>query len=216
MGVRNMKSSVPAALGAVMFAFGLTSNAQAAVINFSAAVFGHATYTGASLDTSTAIDLDDSSLVVGETAHDDASGLKHFDIVTLSPTFITYGSGAGPGALPGAGVIKSWVGATGDAFTETLTTVESINRGTPNAITVKLSGTVSDTAGDFVDTPVFLILSANQVGGPGTALSVLFTDTTLVAAVPETSTWVMMALGFAGLGLAAARRRKATTVSLSA
>jgi hypothetical protein len=211
-----MKSVLVAAVGAAMIiASGASSGAQAAVINFSAAVFGKVTYTGPSLDKSSAIDLDGSALIVGETGADDASGLKHFDMVKVAPSNIVYGLGLGPATLPGSGVVKSWTATDGDEFTETLTTVESVNRGTVNAITVKLSGTVTDTNGIFVNTPIFLILSANQVGGPHTAMSVLFTDTSVVAGVPEASTWAMLALGFAGLGYAGVRRGN-TARSLSA
>lgn len=191
-----------------MTTLGASSGAHAALINFSAAVFGDVTFTGRSLDKSSAIDLGDSTLVVGETGVGDDSGLKHFDTVAISPSDIVFGLGTGPGTLPGSGVIKSWTATDGDAFTETLTEVDSINRATSNAITVKLSGTVSDADGIFVDMPIFLILSANQVGGSGTAMSVLFTDTTKIGVVPEAPTWAMMGLGFAGLGYAASRRRK--------
>jgi hypothetical protein len=112
--------------------------------------------------------------------------------------------------------VKSWTATDGDKFTETLTTVDSINRGTTNAITVTLSGMVSDTAGVFVDAPIFLIFSANQAGGPGHTISATFTDTTDIGAIPETSTWAMMALGFGALGYAASRRRKASIAMLSA
>jgi PEP-CTERM motif len=204
-----MRNTLVAALGAaIITTFGVSSGAHAALINFSAAVFGTVTYTGASLDTSNSINLDGSALVVGETGVGDDSGLKHFDTVAISPSDIVYGSETGPGTLPGSGVFKTWTTTDEDKFTETLTTVDSINRGTTNAITIRLSGTVSDTSGIFVDTPIFLILSANQVGGPHTALSVLFTDTSVVAGVPEASTWAMMGLGFAGLGYTASRRRK--------
>ena len=37
-----------------------------------------------------------------------------------------------------------------------------------------------------------------------------------VVAVPEASTWAMMALGFGALGFAAARRRKANIAMLTA
>ena len=210
-----MRNTLVAALGAAMIAaFCPNSSAHAALINFSLGVFGAVTYTGTSLDQSSSIELGDSTLIVGETGVGDDSGLKHFDIVAISPSDIAYGPGTGPGALPGAGVFKTWTATDGDKFTETLTTVDSINRGTPNAVTVKLSGTVSDTSGVFVDTPIFLILSANQVGGPHTAISMSFTDTSVVAGVPEASTWAMMGLGFAGLGYAASRRRKTIDVSL--
>jgi hypothetical protein len=207
-----MRNTFVAAVGAaVLMSLGLSSGAEAAVINFSAAAFGAITYTGPSLDKSSAINLGSSALIVGETGKNDASGLAHFDTVAITPSDIVFGSGTGSSTLPGAGVVKSWTATDGDKFTETLTTVDSINRMTPNAITVDISGTVSDTAGIFVNTPVFLILSANQVGGPGTAMNVLFTDTSVVAGVPETSTWAMMALGFAGLGFAGFRRRKASS-----
>lgn len=77
-----------------------------------------------------------------------------------------------------------------------------------------MSGTVSDTFGLFVDVPIFLILSANQVGAAGSALSVTFTDTTEIGGVPEASSGAMMALGFGALGYAASRRGKTTTPML--
>ena len=123
--------------------------------------------------------------------------------LTITPSNVVYGSGTGSSPLS-SDVVKSWTGANGDVFTETLTDIKSINRGTANAITVFLTGTVSDTLGLFDDTSVNFILSANEVGGPGTAISASFTNTT--APIPEPSTWVMMVLGFAGLGYAAARR----------
>jgi hypothetical protein len=212
-----MKSSVVAALGAAVFAFGLSSAAQAALIDFSVDVLGGMTgYTGPTLNASTAFNLDGAGLVVAETGVGDESGLKHFDTVTVTPPDIMYGAGTGPSMLPGSGVTKSWTATDGDMFTETLTTVDSINRGTTNAITVTLSGTVSDTAGVFADTPIFLIFSGNQAGGPGHAIVATFTDTTNIGAIPETSTWAMMALGFGALGYAASRRRKANIAMLSA
>ena len=212
-----MKSSVVAALGAAVFAFGLSSAAQAAVIDFSVGLFGGMpSYKGDSLDQSSAFDLDSATLLVEETGVGDASGLKHFDTVTVTPPDLMYGLGTGASMLPGSGVTKSWTATDGDKFTETLTMVDSINRKTTNAITVTLSGTVSDTASVFVDTPIFLIFSANQAGGPGHAISAMFTDTTNIAPIPETSTWAMMALGFGALGYAASRRRKADIAMLSA
>jgi hypothetical protein len=211
-----MKSSIVAALGAAVLTFGLSSAAQAALIDFSAAVLGGTTsYSGPTLDASTAFNLDGATLVVAETGAGDESGLKHFATIKVSPPDIMYGAGTGPAKL-GTDVVKSWTATDGDMFTETLTNVLSINRGTTNAITVTLSGMVSDTAGVFVDAPIFLIFSANQARGPGHAISATFTDTTDIGAIPETSTWAMMALGFGALGYAASRRRKASIAMLSA
>ena len=61
----------------------------------------------------------------------------------ITPSNIDYGSS--PGSL-GADIVKSWT-ANGDTYTETLTTVVSIDRATQNAITVTLSGTLTDTGG---------------------------------------------------------------------
>ena len=63
------------------------------------------------------------------------------------------------------------VNGVSDLFTETLTTVTEIDRNTTNAITVTLSGTLSDTLNMFTNTPAQLILSANQVEGAGAAIS---------------------------------------------
>jgi hypothetical protein len=217
-----MRHSIVAALGAALIAgLGASSAAQAALINFSVvAIDGTPGYTGTSMDQSSAFDLDNSLLLVQEVdPHDDSGLTPGIDIVTLSPMDITYGFGDGTVDAPisNGPIIKSWTGDNGDAFTETLTTVDSINRGTPNQIIVQLSGTVSDTHDLFVDTPIFFILDATQFGGLGTPSSAMFTNTTTITGViPETSTWAMMALGFAALGYAASRRRKARVAMLSA
>ncbi len=58
-----------------------------------------------------------------------------------------------------------------------------------------------------------MLLNATQKGGPVAAISVSLTDFATTAgpgrtppSTPEPSTWVMMALGFVGLGYAAVRR----------
>ena len=96
-------------------------------------------------------------------------------------------------------------------FTETLTNVDLIDRTGTDEITVRLSGTVSDSLHLFVDTPAFFVLKATQFGGVGTVTSVSFTNTasTGTVVIPEPSTWVMMALGFGALGYAGFRRRTA-------
>jgi len=212
----DMRVSAFTALGAALTMM-LGSAAQAALINFTfVALDGAPIYTGTSLDESSALNLDGSTLLVSEVSRGDASGLTpKFDTVSLNPVIIDYGSGAGPGTLPGSGVTVSWTGG-GDVFTETLTNVELIDRGTSNQIIVRMSGMVNDSLGAFVDAPIFLLLDATQFGGPGTSNSVTFTNTTTLSGIPELSTWAMMALGFGALGYTAARRRKTHRAVLSA
>ena len=126
----------------------------------------------------------------------DASGLAAGNTFSVSPTDIMFGlvTAANP-------VIKSWTGTFG-AFKETLTAVTSVDRTSPDAITWDLTGTV--TGGVFHDAPATMQFSLTQAGGPGNVVSASLTNS--VSNVPEPSTWVMMALGFAGLGYAAVRR----------
>ena len=199
-----MKIVVTALATALLATVAATSASQAAVIDFGVkADGGTLSFTGTRLDLSTAFDLDGSKLSVEDVGPADMSGLAVDDPISISPTNIMYEMGT-----LGAPITKSWTATigphVGDVFTEVLTAVDSINRGTRNAITVELAGTVSDTAGLFIDTPATLLLSATQVRGPGGSISVSLTNS--ASTVPEPSTWVMMALGFVGLGYAAVRR----------
>jgi PEP-CTERM motif len=222
-----MKPTVVAVLGAVMIAtFVASSAAEAAMINFGvASADGAVTYTGTSLDVSTALDLDGATLLVVEKNSADASGLPLFSTVTLSAatsppsSHILYGSGTGPGSL-GAVVTLSWTATVGpdvgDVFTETLTSIVTINRAETDQIGLTLTGTVSDADDVFTNTPVLFSLTANQAGGAGQTITSSFTNTSSFGpSVPEPSTWVMMGLGFVGLGYAAIRRGKANGALLS-
>ena len=215
-----MKKVVPALAIALMAGIGGSSAAHAAVniIDFSVgidpAAGGTLSYIPAgtsTLDKSSSFLFDATSLVVDSVGADDnSSGLTGGDPIVLNPTTIDYGSGMGGTALLGGPITKSWTAADGDVFTEILTDVASIDRGLTDAITVKLTGTVSDSFGTLFPlasmTPASMILAATQDGGPGTAVSVSLTNFAETRAVPETSTWVMLALGFFGLGYAAVRR----------
>lgn len=202
--------------------FGAATGAQAALVNFGVSAVvpsgQHLSFSGGSLDSSTAFSF--TSGVVWEVTSvggSNSSGLAVFNTVALGPSPITYGSGSGTVDAPlGADVTKSWT-VGGDTYTETLTTVDSINRGTANAITVTLSGTLTDTAGNFTADPVFMILQANQSGGPGggSTITAGLTNTSFTRGIPEPSTWAMMAIGFVGLGYAAFRRSsKARAVAI--
>jgi PEP-CTERM motif len=226
-GNLDMKSSVVAALGAALIAtLGLGSAAHAAIVSFSFGAFGTITHDGASLDESTFLDFDDAAFVVMVVDPGDSSGLALFDPINLSApsspdgTTIEYGAGNKPSDFPtslGAEVILSWPVSPepgADVFTETLTTVDTIDRGTPDEITVTLSGTLSDSAGNFKDSPALVVLNAAQ-DLDASSPTVTFTNESgsIIPSIPEPSTWVMMALGFGALGYAAVRRRK-TNVSM--
>ena len=226
-----MKRTVIAALGAAVIAtFVASSAAEATMIDFSfSALGGTLTHDGSSLDKSSQLDFDDAFFIVTHAGTGgDASGLHAGDFIDLSADTsplskdIIYGFGDMPSDFPtplGANFTLKWPtppGPGADIFTETLTTVTSINRGTPDAITVTMTGTVSDSK-DLLraGTPVQLIMTASQAGGSGT-VGVEFTNTsTLAPSVPEPSTWVMMGLGFGALSYAASRQRKANGALLS-
>jgi hypothetical protein len=201
---------------------GADSAVRAATIDFGVVgIGGTIVSTGSGLEESTALDLDDTTLLVSGTGPGDESGLAAFDTVSVfapSPpdTNIIYGFGTGTSPLAPE-VVLSWTGSQG-AFTETLTMVKEVarNPNSPNSIGVTLLGTVTGPPGSgFIDTPVSLTLTANQEGGPGNTITVSFTNASGVApSIPEPSTWVMMALGFGALGYAGYHRRNANIVAL--
>jgi hypothetical protein len=212
-----MKKILPALAVALIAGFAASSSAQAAVhiIDFGASVVsgggGTLKVSGGDVGTSSFFDFDGTKLDVTMVGPDDNTGLLLSTAVVLKPTEIMYGSGTGPNDL-GAAIEKTWT-IGGDLYTETLTKVTSIIRG-DGSITVNLTGTVSDMMGIFVDTPAKMQLGATQTGGPGTAISVSFSDFAKTSTIPEPSTWVMLSLGFVGLGYAATRRGKANRAAL--
>lgn len=215
-----MKRTAIAALGAAMIAtLAPGAAAEAASINFNfSSLGGSILHDGTSLSDSTYLDF--SPLViqlVTSVAPGDASGLQEdVDAITLTGATtallnnaIVYGTT--PGRL-GTDVVLTWPMSPEpgvDTFTETLTTVTSIEtnpKADPDLIGVTLTGTITDRMGLFTNAPVVLSFSATQVGG--NVPSVLFSNTSAITpSIPEPSTWVMMALGFAALGYAGFRRR---------
>jgi hypothetical protein len=99
---------------------------------------------------------------------------------------------------------------------ETLTTVTEIvtNPKDPDFIGVTLTGTLTDSDGHFMGSPVELAFSATQT--PGNIPSVAFSNASTASTIPEPSTWVMMTLGFGALGCAAFGRRRANVALLPA
>jgi PEP-CTERM motif-containing protein len=198
-----MKIVVPALAAAFIATVGASSAAQAALIDFSFVALGNGISASPTpLQDATSLNLDGSALVVSGTRAGDASGLSPGDAIDISPTDIIFTAVSATDP-----VIKSWTAAigpdAGDKFTETLTTVTSVDRTSPNAVTWDLTGTVSDTDGLFKGQRVTMIIDATQAGGPGNVISVSGSNSSVI---PEPSTWVMMVLGFAGLGYAAVRR----------
>jgi len=159
------------------------------------------TYAGASLGASTAIDLDGSTLAVELFRVGDKSGLTVGNSLK-GPTSATYGAVNGPGLdiMLATPIVKTWTGVFG-SFTETLTTLNEVDRGA-NAIAFAFDGTL--TGGPFTNLPVNLVLSLTQAGGPGNVVSASLTNASVI---PEPSTWAMMGLGFTGLHYVATRRR---------
>jgi hypothetical protein len=192
-----MKIVVPALAAAFIATVGVSSAAQAARIDFSFVALGNGVSASPTpLQDATSLNLDDASILVSATRAGDASGLSPGDALSISPTDIDFAAVSATDP-----VTKSWTGTNG-SFTETLTTVSSVDRTSPNAVTWDLTGTV--TGGAFHNVPVSMIIDATQSGGPGNVISVSGTNSSSV--IPEPSTWVMMLLGFAGLGYAAVRR----------
>ena len=173
-----MRYIIPALAAVVIATAGASSAARAALVDFGvAALGGTITYSGgATLDKSSLVDLDDALLIVTTIGAGDDSGLSVFpggtdDTVTLTHP-IDFGTGTGIVNTPiiGGDIFKTWTGlvnGVSDSFTETLSNVVEIDRGTANAITVTLSGTLSDSLNMFTNTPAHLILGVNEVGGAG-------------------------------------------------
>lgn len=216
-----MKIVVPALAAAFIGTLGAGSAAQAAVnsIDFSAVALCPSTctgitYTGPTLEASTAFDLDGSTWLVDLVSASDKSGLASGGTFTLAPVPVVVAYGTGTGPITGLDITKTWTATTdvngtpvGDVFTETLTALSLVNRGgaNSNVIGFDFTGTVTDADGLFKSAPASMVLSLTQSGGPGNVVSASLTNSA-AGAIPEASTWVMLAFGFAGLGYAAVRR----------
>src|SRR6202034_496975 len=86
------------------------------VIDFGAASTGVVTYSGSSLDVSTALDLSAATIAVTTVGSDDTTGIALGTPITLFPLDIVYGSGDGPEAID---LSKTWT-VGGTTYSETL------------------------------------------------------------------------------------------------
>jgi hypothetical protein len=137
-GAQGIPSSTAVALaGVTMNAAATVSGAQAQVVDFGGVAFGSVSFTGATLDSSTAFDFDTSALKVSAVGGADASGLAVNDVITVSPTDMMYGLGSS--GTRSAPIMTMWTDGIG-TFEETFTDVESVDRGSANAITIDLAG----------------------------------------------------------------------------
>src|SRR5215469_13293282 len=187
----------------------LANSSDPITINFSIVpIGGNPSYTGGTLQSSSAFNFGSGQFLVSGLGMGDQSGLNPGDPVTLSPTEITYGSGpSGNLATP---LTKTWTDTLG-TFSETLTSFTADRTGANvNAIDMVLSGVVTTPGG--TTEPITATLSANQDGGPGKAVGWSLTElATGVTPVPEPGTLGLLELGLLGngvLGLAGIGRRK--------
>ena len=194
----------------------LIGSANANTIDFGLISFGTATYTGASLDKSTAFNVSGSTLFVNAVGGSDQSGLANGDaLVSISPTNIQYGSGSGNLSVAlVASLTKSWTIPSGPfvgAYTEVLSTVDNINRSSLNTVAVLIEGLINGPG--FTNQQVFLLLNANQAAGPGVGNAInwsltesstnpFLNPTPLPAALP------LFAGGLGVIGLLARRRKR--------
>jgi hypothetical protein len=195
-------------LAALLASSCLSGAAHANTLDFAVNPTATTTYTGSTLDTSTALILGSGTLLVGTVGLTDQSGLTAFSsTITISPLTLTYGSTTGVQSTPLAtDITKSWSDTLGN-FTETLTTIDYIGRGAPNAIVVILEGLLTNP--DLTTTQVFFELNANQVGGPGHSVNWSGTQsTTNPNPVPLPAAFPLFATGLGALGLLGWRRKR--------
>ncbi len=173
-----------------------------AQINFAFIGIGTPSYDGSTLDQATNFYTGTNNYIVSSIGAGDDSGLASNDTsITLTPGTFAISTDAS--------VTQTWAGG----FTAVFDSTEYVNRDASNALTAIFSGVLN--GGSFTDTPVYLELTANQVGGPSNTVSYSFTETSTNPSVPEPSTWAMMGLGFAGLAFAGYRTRRTTTRAIA-
>jgi len=148
------------------------------------------------------------SKVTSDSTDTEPNPLPYWQVVIKDPnsanTILIHGSGAlgtGANALTSSGTVLGTLTSTGVFNTNTMTWTQLANvvsdgtaLGNWNIVSVGIGEEGQTTVG------------ANQVSATINSLTV--GTTSAVAAVPEASTWAMLVLGFAGLGLVSYRRTR--------
>jgi hypothetical protein len=187
-GVENMRvRNISAAVLATAVIFGLSSQAFAVPFTGNLSLNGTDTFTANSITfvNPANIGSDSGNLAVLGTC----TGCVTMDSFTSASTnFLVYS-------------------ATNNLNTTTLTLNSAVFTETPNGIggfNLDITGTGTATLTGFDPTVGRFELTTQN---DGTAAAFTFSSTTVVAPVPEPSTWAMMILGFMGVGFMAYRRR---------
>ena len=195
--------------------------AQAALMDFAISPLGGTpSYTGATLDSSTAFYLGGGTYQVSNVNAADTTGVTVGAALSIVPDTFTYGSSTG--IAQAISVTKTFT-TTGGSFpglyTETLTSIAVLSRAA-NTIDLELFGVLNGPAGSgFSNTPAGLLLDANQSGGPGNSVAWSATElsnppplggTPLPAALP------LFASGLGALGMLGWRRKRKNAAAIAA
>lgn len=152
---------------------------------------GSPSYAGVNLESSTGFNFDSSLVEVNSIGTGDMSGVTLGEPVTLTfPDPYT------------SGFTMTW-----GAYTETLTTVVA-EVPSPNGIAVDFEGTLVDTALG-IDQAAYVIFSAEQAAGPGTAIDWSLTNSSVVpTATPLPAALPLFVGGLGAIGLIGWRRKR--------